>query len=53
MKCQFFLECNVNGTMDLDIKMPFLKTLYPKSELKKGRIGSLDREYIIIKEKSI
>ena len=51
MKCHFFLECNTAGNVDLDKKIPFLKTFFPNSKLEKKTLAFDEAQtYIIIKD---
>ena len=48
MKCNFILTANQNAIVDLDKKLPFTKTLSPKSKIEKRSYA--EESCVIIKD---
>ena len=49
MKCHCLIQATLPGTIEIDKKIPFLKKLYPNSEIEKKTITG-DRAFLIIKD---
>ena len=50
MKCHCLIQACLPGIIEIDKKIPFLKTLYPNSEIEKKAITGGDKEFVIVKD---
>ena len=50
MKCHFFIQACLSGVIEIDKKIPFLKKIYPNSEIEKKALTGLDKEFVIVKD---
>ena len=50
MKCHCFIQACLSGVIEIDKKIPFLKKLYPNSEIEKKALTGQDKEFVIVKD---
>tara|TARA_B110000116_G_C16792271_1_gene564483 strand:+ start:24 stop:1499 length:1476 start_codon:yes stop_codon:yes gene_type:complete len=50
MKCHCFIQACLSGVIEIDKKIPFLKKLYPNSEIEKKTMIGMDKEFVIVKD---
>ena len=49
MKCHCFIQACLSGVIEIDKKIPFLKKLYPNSEIEKlGAMVQEEMDYIAV-----
>ena len=50
MKCHCLIQACLPGVVEIDEKIPFLKNLYPNSEIEKKAVTGGDKEFLIVKD---
>ena len=50
MKCHCFIQACLSGVIEIDKKIPFLKKLYPNSEIEKKMMIGMNKEFVIVKD---
>ena len=50
MKCHCFIQACLSGVIEIDKKIPFLKKLYPNSEIEKKALTGPSKEFVIVKD---